>query len=51
MEVIEKGKINSIYYEDIEKFTKGVLAFFENPYLFEEQLKSLVTLNFRPVGC
>jgi transposase len=49
--LLKKEKINSFWYGCFEDFKQGVMDFFNHSYLWEMELKSLVTLRFRIVGC
>ena len=49
--LLKKEKINSFWYESFDDFKQGVMDFFNHSYLWTMELKSLVTLRFRIVGC
>lgn len=42
--------INSTYYERFDEFKQEIVLFLNNLNLYKEELKSLLTLNFRTVG-
>lgn len=47
--LLRKEAINSIYYETYDKFRRGIIDFLENAKNYKEELRSLLTLNFRTV--
>lgn len=49
--LLKKEKINSFCYKCFEDFKQGVMDFFDRSHLWEMELKSLVTLRFRIMGC
>lgn len=48
--LLRKEVINSIYYDTYSKFRQGVINFLDNTKLYKEDIRSLLTLNFRTVG-
>lgn len=42
--------INSTYFERFEQFRQQIVTFLETLHLYQDELKSLLTLNFRTVG-
>jgi len=42
--------INSTYYERFEQFRNEIVSFLNSLHLYKDELKSLLTLNFRTVG-
>ncbi|MEO0333134.1 MAG: IS630 family transposase [Bacteroidota bacterium] len=48
--LLRKVAINSIYYEAYDDFRKGVIDFLDNAKDYKEEIRSLLTLNFRTVG-
>jgi transposase len=46
---MKKEVINSFYYDTISEFRRGIMDFFKNIAARKNQLKSLITLNFRVV--
>lgn len=47
---LRKKVINSFYYEKFEEFEQAILDFFKNLNQYEDELKSLLTLNFPIMG-
>lgn len=47
---LKKEAISSIYYDTYDKFREGIVSFLENTKAYKEELRSLLTLNFRTVG-
>lgn len=47
---LRKKVINSFYYEKFEEFEQTILDFFKNLNQYEDELKSLLTLNFPIMG-
>ncbi len=48
--LLRKEAINSIYYETYDKFRQGIIQFLDNVKNYKEEIRSLLTLNFRTVG-
>lgn len=48
--LLRKKAINSIYYDTYAKFRDGIVHFLENIKEHKEEVRSLLTLNFRTVG-
>ena len=48
--LLRKEAINSIHYETYDKFRAGVIGFLNNARAYKEEIRSLLTLNFRTVG-
>lgn len=48
--LLRKEAINSCYYPDYEGFKKGITGFLDNIKLYKEEIRSLLTMNFRTVG-
>lgn len=48
--LLRKEAINSIYYETYDMFRKGIVGFLENAKAYKEEIRALLTLNFRTVG-
>lgn len=48
--LLRKVAINSIYYPTYDEFRKGVIDFLDNTKSVKEEIRSLLTLNFRTVG-
>jgi len=42
--------INSFWYASFQEFTEAVMGFLRNAHQFKQQIESLLTLNFRPMG-
>lgn len=47
---LRKKAINSIYYDTYAKFRDGIVRFLQNIKEHKEELRQLLTLNFRTVG-
>lgn len=47
--LLRKQAINSIYYETFEQFKQGIVEFLENAKSYKDEIRSLLTLNFRTV--
>lgn len=47
--LLRKEAINSVYYEAYDDFRRGVIDFLDNAKLYKEEIRSLLTLNFRTV--
>lgn len=48
--LLRKEAIDSCYYPDYEDFRKGITGFLDNTKLYKEEIRSLLTINFRTVG-
>lgn len=48
--LLRKQAINSIYYETYDQFRQGIVDFLDNTKNYKEEIRSLLTLNFRTVG-
>ena len=48
--LLRKKAINSVYYDSYDKFKNGIKHFLENIKEHKEEVRSLLTLNFRTVG-
>lgn len=48
--LLRKEAIHSIYYDTYAKFRNGIIHFLENIKEHKEEVRSLLTLNFRTVG-
>lgn len=48
--LLRKEAINSIYYEAYADFRQGIIGFLDNAKAYKEEIRSLLTLNFRTVG-
>lgn len=48
--LLRKVAINSCYYQDYEGFKKGITDFLDNTKSYKEEIRSLLTMNFRTVG-
>lgn len=48
--LLRKKAINSIYYQTYEKFQEGIIDFLDNSKVYKDEIRSLLTLNFRTVG-
>jgi transposase len=46
---LRKKIINSVYYETFEQFENGIIHFLENIKEYKQEVRSLLTLNFRTV--
>ena len=47
--LLRKKAINSIYYPTYEQFKRGIIYFLENIKMYKEEVRNLLTLNFRTV--
>ena len=48
--IMRKEAINSVYYDTYSKFKEGIINFLDNAKCYKEELRSLLTLNFKTVG-
>ena len=48
--LLRKEAINSIYYETYDQFRSGIIDFLKNLKDYKDEVRSLLTLNFRTVG-
>ena len=48
--LLRKEAINSVYYDTYSKFKEGIINFLDNAKSYKEELRSLLTLNFKTVG-
>lgn len=47
--LLRKEVINSVYYDTYDKFRTGIVEFLDNAKAYRDELRSLLTLNFRTV--